>query len=404
MKFDYQARTKTGQIKQGEMEAESEQVLAEELNKQDLLLTKAKAVTPVDKKSWLTNLLSWQRISVVDKIFFTQNLQVMLKAGLTMVNGLLTLADQTTNKRFRAILKDIRQNIEKGQSLSEALAHHTNVFPEIFINMVRAGEKSGKLEEVLLHITNQMRKSHTLIAKLRGALTYPIVVLVAMIGIGITMIVFVLPQITAIFTEVDAVLPLPTRILIATSDIVQSSGLWILLGFILLVSLFIYLIHTNKGKKIWHSLLLKLPLAGPIFHKINLAKFARTFSSLLKTDIQIVQTFQITATTVSNVRYREALMLAADQVKKGTSVAQALGDNRQLFPPLVTQMAAVGEETGTLDSVLDDLAGFYEEEVDRVMNNLSTIIEPILIVLLGGAVGFFAVSIIMPIYSLTEQI
>ena len=328
----------------------------------------------------------------------------MLKAGLTMVNGLLTLADQTTNKRFRAILKDIRQNIEKGQSLSEALAHHTNVFPEIFINMVRAGEKSGKLEEVLLHITNQMRKSHTLIAKLRGALTYPIVVLVAMIGIGITMIVFVLPQITAIFTEVDAVLPLPTRILIATSDIVQSSGLWILLGFILLVSLFIYLIHTNKGKKIWHSLLLKLPLAGPIFHKINLAKFARTFSSLLKTDIQIVQTFQITATTVSNVRYREALMLAADQVKKGTSVAQALGDNRQLFPPLVTQMAAVGEETGTLDSVLDDLAGFYEEEVDRVMNNLSTIIEPILIVLLGGAVGFFAVSIIMPIYSLTEQI
>lgn len=404
MRFEYQARTKAGQVQRGQMEAESEQVLADQLNKQDLLLTKAVPIVKSNKNNWLKNILSWQRISVVDKIFFTQNLQVMLKAGLTMVNALSTLADQTGNKRFRNILHDLRQDIEKGQALSEALSRYPKVFPEIFINMVRAGEKSGKLEEVLLHITNQMRKSHTLVAKIRGALTYPIVVIVAMIGIGITMIMFVLPQITSIFTEVDAVLPLPTRILIATSDIVQRSGVWILLALIVLIGFFIYLIHTPKGKKVWHTLLLKLPMAGPIFHKINLAKCARTFSSLLKTDIQIVQTFQITATTVGNVRYREALMLAADQVKKGTTVAQAIGANRLLFPPLVIQMVAVGEETGTLDSVLDELAGFYEEEVDRVMNNLSTVIEPILIVLLGGAVGFLAVSIIMPIYSLTEQI
>ncbi|MFH1866764.1 MAG: type II secretion system F family protein [Patescibacteria group bacterium] len=404
MKFSYSARTKTGEIKQGEVDLASESQLADYLRNRDLLLTKATAQTEEAKHKTLKAILNWQRIRAIDKIFFTQNLHVMLKAGLTVTASLKTLAEQTSNKRFKNILEEIRLNVEKGLTLSDALSSYPKVFSELFINMVRAGEKSGKLEEVLVQITNQLRKSHSLISKVRGALTYPTIVIIAMVGIGITMIVFVIPQITAIFKEVDAALPLPTRVLIKTSEIVVTQGLWLILAAILLIVGFIYAIHTVRGKKVWHTLLLKLPLVNNIFKQINLAKFSRTFSSLLKTDIPIVQTFQITATTLGNVRYRQLVLEAANQVKSGTAVSQAIGTNHQLFPPLVIQMVSVGEETGTLDSVLDELANFYEEEVDRIMNNLSTIIEPVLMLILGTAVGFFAVSIILPMYSLTEQI
>ncbi|MFH1112122.1 MAG: type II secretion system F family protein [Patescibacteria group bacterium] len=404
MKFSYNARTKQGEIKQGEMDMPSEEALANYLAQQDLILTQTKALNHQVNRNWLKIILNWQPIRAVDKIFFTQNLQVMLKAGLTVTAALKTLAEQTSNKRFKNILKEIKTNVEKGLNLSDSLRHYPKVFSELFINMVSVGEKSGKLEEVLLQITNQLRKNHTLVSKIKGALTYPIIVIITMIGIGIAMIVFVIPQITSIFTEVSASLPLPTRILIAFSNFIATYGLWVGIGLIILIVAFMYIIRTKGGKKVWHSSLLNLPLIGRVFKQINLAKFSRTFSSLLKTDIPIIQTFQITSTTLGNVRYRLALIEAAEKVKAGMGVSQSLLPHHKLFPPLVIQMLAVGEETGTLDTVLEDLASFYEEEVDRIMSNLSTIIEPILMVILGGAVGFFAVSIIMPMYSLSEAI
>ncbi len=358
MKFVYNARDERGQIKQGEIDLPSEEALAEYLRQQNLLLTKATCLNHTNKKNWLNYIMNWQRIKIVDKIFFTQNLQVMLKAGLTVTAALNTLAEQTPNKRFRTIIQELKTCIEKGMNLSDAMGHYSKIFSELFINMIKAGEKSGKLEEVLLYLTNQLRKNHTLVAKVRGALTYPIIVIIAMIGVGITMIVFVIPQITALFDEVSATLPLPTRILIAFSNFISQSGYWVASGIILLIILFILAIQTTEGKRVWHGFLLRLPMIGNIFKQINLAKFSRTFSSLLKTDIQIVQTFQITATTLGNVRYREALINAADQVKTGVSVSQSMAPYKKLFPPLVTQMLAVGEETGTLDKVLEDLASF----------------------------------------------
>ncbi|MFA4936712.1 MAG: type II secretion system F family protein [Patescibacteria group bacterium] len=404
MKFAYNARTEKGEIKMGEIDLPSEEVLADYLRQQNLLLTKATLLNHTTKKNWLKYAMNWQRIKAVDKIFFTQNLQVMLKAGLTVTAALHTLAEQTQNKRFKTILQELKTYVEKGVNLSDAMGHYSKIFSELFINMIKAGEKSGKLEEVLLYLTNQLRKNHTLVAKVRGALIYPIIVIVAMIGIGITMIVFVIPQITALFDEVSATLPLPTRVLIAISNFIVDYGYWVAAGSLLLIALFIFAIRSTQGKIVWHSFLLKLPMIGNIFRQINLAKFSRTFSSLLKTDIPIVQTFQITATTLGNVRYHQAMINAADQVKTGISVSQSMAPYKKLFPPLVIQMLAVGEETGTLDTVLEDLASFYEEEVDRIMSNLSTIIEPILMLILGVAVGFFAVSIIMPMYSLSEAI
>ena len=404
MKFSYTARNKNGELENGELEIASEHELAEYLRNKGLLLTSAEAVGENEKKHKELKIPFLNRVKTVEKIFFTQNLQVMVKAGLSVSVALKTLAQQTTNKFFQTVLMDLYQRVDKGNSLADSLALYPKVFPELFVNMVRAGEKSGKLEDVLLQLTVQIRKSHTLVAKVRGAMTYPVIVITAMIGIAIAMIVFVIPKITGMFEEVNATLPLPTRILIALSDFMIANGLWVGIGFVVLIIAFFRLIRTKKGSYIWHGLLLKLPIIAPILRKINLAKFSRTFSSLLKTDIPVVQSFQITASTLGNSHYRRAVENAAERVKKGVQIATILAEYPKLFPPLVVQMVSVGEETGTIDTILDELAIFYEEDVDRTMSNLTTILEPILILLLGAGVGGLAVSIILPIYTLTQNI
>ncbi len=403
MKLGYTARNQEGKLEQGELEVASEHDLAEILRAQGLVLTHvtgAPSTTPAQPRRFEFTL---QRVSVVDKIFFTQNLQVMVKAGLPLSTALKTIALQTGNKTFQRILRSVSEQVDRGIAMSDALVPYPKVFSELFVNMIRAGEKSGKLEEVLEQIATQLRKSHALVSKVRGALTYPIIVVLAMIGIGTGMMVFVVPQITSVFEEVHATLPLPTRILVATSHFLVTHGVWVALGVIVLGAGFVQVIHLPKGRRLWHGLLLKLPIVSPILKKINLAKFSRTFSSLLKTDIPIVQAFHITASTLGNSLYREAVEEAAEQVKKGAPVATIIRTHPKLFSPLITQMVAVGEETGTLDSVLDELAVFYEDDVDRTMGSLATIIEPVLMLLLGAGVGGIAVSIMLPLYSLSEN-
>ncbi|MBI5465883.1 MAG: type II secretion system F family protein [Candidatus Kerfeldbacteria bacterium] len=407
MKFSYSARNEEGGLERGEIDLPSERELADYLRNKGLVLTHAEAVQANQTSSKkMTFKIPWLggRVSSADKIFFAQNLQVMIKAGLSVAIALKTQAAQTSSKAFKEVLEDVYQKVDRGIPLSDALGGYPKVFSELFVNMVRAGEKSGKLEEVLQQVTTQLRKSHALISKVRGALTYPVIVVVAMICIAIAMMVFVIPKITAVFQEVNATLPLPTRLLIATSDFMIHNSLWLLAGTIIFAVLFVRFIHTPYGRHLWHALLLKLPIFSPILRKINLAKFARTFSSLLKTDIPIVQAFQITATTLGNVLYRQAIEDAAERVKKGVAISSIIRDYPKLFSPLIIQMTTVGEETGTLDSILDELAQFYEEDVDRTMSNLSTIIEPILMLLLGVGVGGLAVAIILPIYSLTQNV
>ncbi len=404
MKYKYTARNKNGELENGELEINSEHELAEYLRNKGLLLTSAEIIGQKKKNKTKFSWPLFNRVKTVEKVFFTQNLQVMVKAGLSVSLALKTLAQQTNNKSFRDILMDLHARVDKGNTLADSMANYPKVFPEVFINMIRAGEKSGKLEEVLLQLTTQLRKSHALIAKVRGALTYPVVVITAMIGIGIAMMVLVIPKITGIFEEVNATLPLPTRILMSTSDFMIAHGPILAVAFIVLAIIFWRIIHTKKGSFIWHGFLLKMPIIAPILRKINLAKYARTFSSLIKTDIPVVQSFQITASTLSNSHYRQVVEEAAEKVKKGIQIAAILGEYPKLFPPLVVQMISVGEETGTIDTILDELANFYEEDVDRTMSNLTTILEPILILILGAGVGGLAVSIILPIYSLTQNI
>jgi len=346
----------------------------------------------------------FQRVPLTEKIFFIQNLQVMIKAGLSLSQALNALGRQTTNQKLKEIIIEAKTNVEKGQQLSQNLANHHKVFSEVFTAMIAAGEASGNLEGVLKQLAIQMKKDHEIISKVKGALTYPLVVLCAMVAMGLGMMIFVVPKITSIFEEMNAQLPLPTRILIGFSKFITQHGILSFLIVAVIIGGFIYFIRNPQGKMIWHKLILKMPLAGPIIKKINLARIARTLNSLIKTDIPIVEAFRITSRVVGNLVYRERITEASEKIKSGSTITEVLSKYPELFPPVATQMIDAGEQSGSLDELLEELSDFYESDVHDTMANLSSIIEPIMILVMGVAVGAMAIAIIMPMYSLSEQI
>jgi len=356
-------------------------------------------------KSKINNfILKLSRVPHTEKLFFVQHLSIMLKAGISLSVALKTLAKQTQNKSFKKIITDLSEKVEKGISFTESLKLHQKVFGELFINMIEAGEISGKLEDVLKRLYIQLKKQHELRSKVRGALTYPAIIVFAMAGIGTFMMIVVVPKITEMFADFEAELPLPTKILMSVSSAIVSNGLISIVVLAVLIITIIQVLRTYKGKYYFQALILKLPIISPIIKKISLASFARTISSLLKTDIMIIKTFQITSNVVGNLHYRKAIIEMSEKIKKGKSINELIANYPDLFPPVVTQMIMVGEETGELDNILEELAQFYETEVDQIMNNLPSIIEPVLILVLGVAVGSMAVAIIMPMYSITEAI
>ncbi|MFC1612938.1 type II secretion system F family protein [Patescibacteria group bacterium] len=349
-------------------------------------------------------LAKFHRVSATDKIFFTQNIGVMLKSGIPLSKALKTLSIQTENKKFSQILLDLHYKIDQGESLTNALEKYKKIFGELFVNMIKSGEISGNLENVLAQLYTQLKKNHTLIIKIRNALIYPVIILLAMSGIGTAMFIFVIPKIMDVFNEVNAQLPLATRFLIKFSNIISQHGTIFVISVVCFIIAFIKIIKTKQGKNIFDLIILKLPIISPIIKKINSAMFARTMSSLLKTDIQIVDSFKITSNVTNNSAYKRACFLISEDVKKGISISKAMLSHTSIFSPILLQMISMGEETGSLDTTLDEIAIFYEEQVFEIMNTLPSIIEPILMLVLGVAVGFMAVAIIMPMYSLTQQI
>lgn len=343
-------------------------------------------------------------IPLAEKLFFINHLKVLVHAGLSLSDSMGTLAEQTENKRFKKILQEIKIGIEKGEKLSINLAKHPKVFPKIFISMIEAGEISGTLEQNLEQLSLQMKKEHDLRSKIKSAMTYPIVIIITTIGIITAMMVYIIPRMVSIFEEMDAKLPLMTRILIFANKFMLEHYILIICTLIVSIIVFIGIIRTKKGKAIVHLLILKAPIFGKISKKVNLARFSRTLSSLLKTDIPVVQSFETTADIVGNVHYKKIIIESAEKLKKGVLIAESLKSGTQLFPPLVLQMISIGEKSGNLDVLLEDLAVFYEEQVDDTVKSLSSIIEPLLILFLGLIIGGIAVAIISPIYSLSEQI
>ncbi len=345
-----------------------------------------------------------QGVPLKEKLFFLQHLSVMLKAGISLSAALKTLALQTENKNFSMILSDVSNQVEKGVSFTDSLRKYEKTFGELFINMIEAGELSGKLENVLSRLYIQTKKSYELRSKVKGAMTYPIVIMVAMFGIGSFMLFFIVPKITSIFTEFNAELPLPTKILIGLSNFLVHNAVLSVISFIIAVAAIVQILRTRTGKMIFQSLLLKFPVISGIIKKINIAQFARTVSSLLKTDIMIIKTFDIAGNVLGNLHYRNALHDIAEKIKKGDKINKIISQYPALFPPMIVQMISVGEETGELDNILEELAEFYENEIDQIMENLPAIIEPVLILFLGLGVGGIAVAILMPMMTITSAI
>lgn len=351
--------------------------------------------------AWFINI---QSVPITAKIFMLQNLAVMIKAGLPLADALSTLGQQTKNKKLGIILKDTQEKIRTGKSFAEALAPYSKDFGEVFVNMIAAGEASGNLESVLNSLYLQLKKDHNLKSKIRNAMTYPVIIITAMFGIGSFVIIYVLPNITTMFREMKAELPLPTRILIGISDFIQGNGLVVFPAIVIGLLIFFRWTRSKSGRIIWHNILLRTPIIGDIIKKINISRLSSNLANLIQTDIAIPEALRICSSIVGNHIYKNALLEASEKVKKGKKLAEIFAEYHYIMPPIIVQMIAVGEETGSLDTVLKNLSDFYQDEVESTMENLPIIIEPLLMIIMGIAVAGLAIAVILPIYALTSTI
>lgn len=343
-------------------------------------------------------------ITLLEKVNFTRNLSVMLSSGLPLNKAMGVLSKQTNNLRFKKTILDIQENLQQGQTLADSLSLHPRAFSDFYINMIKVGEEGGTLEEVLKELAKQMKKTHSLKRKIKGALIYPAVIICAMFMIGIVMMIFVVPKLLTVFEQFNATLPLTTRAIIKSSNIIADNGL-IFLGIISFLILFLILaIKKGIGKTYWHKTLLKLPIFGKIAKNYNSGLLARNLSSLLNSGIPIVRALKTTARTLKNSLYLNSLLEIAEEVQKGSNLSMLMDNYPNLYTAMSQQMVKVGEESGELAEMLENLAGFYEQEIDQTTKNLSSIIEPILILIIGAAVGFFAISMLQPMYSILQSV
>ncbi|MDD5590187.1 MAG: type II secretion system F family protein [Candidatus Portnoybacteria bacterium] len=406
--FTYTAISPKGEKSSGTKEAVSVSELAKSLREEGLILTSSqssqKEKSGLNFKKILDALQFFNRVPLVEKMLFARHLAVMVKAGFSLNKALQVLVMQTKNRHFQKIISSLEQDVRRGTSFGDALAKFPEVFSDLFINMVRVGETAGNLEENLKLLAVQMQKDHDLRSKIKSAMMYPAVIFVAMLGIGISMMIFVVPKLVSVFEELKVDLPPTTRLIIALSQFLTNY--WFVAIFILLVLFFLARIalRSKRGKEIFDRAILSSPIFGNISKKINSARMARTLSSLIESGVPIIRALEISSGTLSNNLFRSSLLAASYEVQKGKPLSEILASSKSLYPPLVTQMIQVGEETGTLAEITGRLAEFYEEEVTNITKSLSTIIEPILMVIIGAAVGLFAISMIQPMYSVMNNV
>ena len=398
----YKARDAAGQIKTGEIAAENESNAAELLAQHKLILTRlsVKEDKPIDIDQ-LVNLLNPVRAK--DRVIFTRQLGTMIKSGLPIVQALHVLSEQTSNPKFKQLITEMAGSIEGGSSFSSALAKYPKVFDKVYVNLIKAGEASGKLDETLDRLATQQEKSYRLAGKIKGAMLYPAFVFVALIAATIIMLIVVIPPLKTIFEDAGAQLPVPTRVLIWLSDALLAYWYLFILGTAIFVAIVRWYLRTLGGKSVLDQFKLKAPIFGGLFQKIYISRMTRTLAALFGSGVSILEALEITADSVGNQVYAKALRNAAKQVEAGTALSEPIKAN-PIFPPLVPQMISVGEQTGKMDQVLNKLADFYEEEVDTLTKNISTLMEPIIMVVMGIGVGGLLIAILMPIYSLGSVI
>lgn len=343
-------------------------------------------------------------IALDDKVVLTRNLAAMLDAGLTTSRALSVMERQSKNPYMKLVIEGIIADVKRGGTLSSSLARYPNVFSPLMISMTRAGEESGKLSESLRVVGMQMERASNLTKKVKGAMIYPSIVLIAMVGIAILMLMFVVPTLTQTFRELGTDLPAATEAIIAASEFLSTNTLLALTLMGGFVGAFMWGINTTVGKIATNWLFLRIPVVSGLIKETNAARATRTLSSLLSAGVDVILSISITKDVLENHFYRKVFEEAEVEVTKGGLLSSVFGKYPTLFPPLVSEMIAVGEETGRLSNLLQETATFYEESVERQTKDLSTIIEPFLMIIIGAGVGFFALSMIAPIYSLSNAI
>ena len=418
MEFEFRSVNNAGKKNNGVRSAENSVSLARDLRQEGWFLVwsqeKGAASKAASPQSWLggwgAKVVSsldflFKRISLEEKMIFARHLGLMIKAGFSLNKALETLTRQTKNKHFAAVLKNLSDSVASGKTFHQSVLQHADVFSPIFISMVKVGEASGKLEETLKLATLHLKREHTLKSKIKGAMTYPIVILCALALVGAIMVIFVLPQLASTFSELNVPLPLTTRIIFGFVNF--ASRFWYLLIVIIAATfwgLYFFIRKTDKGKNLVNLMFLKTPIFSDLTKKLNSARFSRTLGSLLAGGVSLTEAIKITADTLTNVYYRRAVLATLAEVEKGQTLSGLLTKSPDLFPPVVTEMIAVGEETGSLTLILKELARFFESEVAVATKGLSSIIEPVIMIVIGVVVGVFALSIIQPIYSITNSL
>jgi type IV pilus assembly protein PilC len=403
MLFSYRVKSAEGQITEGTAEAADRFSLARDFRAKGCLpiyIAEAKKNTVKLNKFFRL----FGKVNVQEQILFTKNLAGMLKAGLALARSISVLKKQTKNAKFGNILTALENEISTGGTLSSGLAKFPNVFSKLFVSMVHAGEESGNLAGVLSEIGANLEKSHALTKKVKGALIYPGIVLSAMVLIGVLMFAFVVPTLAKTFKDVGAELPASTQFIVFLGNFFSH---YLLLSLFLVVALAggtVFLFKASWMAKYIDFIVLRLPAIGKMTKELNTARTARTISSLLVSGVSIIRSIEITQDVVQNIYYKQALEQAKESIQKGLPFSQIFINNPKLYPIMMVEMVQVGEETGRLSDMLLQIAVFYEEEIQNKTKNLSTIIEPVLMVVIGAAVGFFAMSMITPLYSVMNNI
>lgn len=373
----------------------------------DILLEKGFTILSLKEKRNVIHALPLpflkRKVSIKELVIFSRQLSILVSANIPLVQSLKIFVRQTTNKKMKVITSEIIDDVEGGGKLSDAFAKHHNVFNDFYVNIIRSGETSGKLDEVLLYLADQMEKDYDLISRIRGAMIYPAVILSGLVVVGMIMMIVVIPKITSILTESGAQLPFATRLLIGTSKFLVSFWWLVVLCFVAVVFFARVAISTPQGSYFWDLLKIKLPIFGKLFQRIVIVRFARSLYTLISGGVTLTQGFKIVADVVNNDIYKILILETMREVEGGNPIASAFVKSPHI-PPMVSQMLNVGEKTGKLDLILDKIANFYSREIENLLRNLVTLIEPIVMVVMGVGVGLMIAAVILPMYNLASSI
>jgi len=347
--------------------------------------------------------LKRHKVSLQDKIIFTRQLALMTKAGLPLVNALQALARQTDNHYFHEVILKLTKDVQGGRPLSGALNNYPKIFPEVYTAVVKAGESTGQLAEVMFNLADQQEKQAEIISKVRGALLYPAVILVALTGVVFLIVFFVLPSLQSIFVDFGSDLPITTKLLFSGSTLIRHYYLEFFGVLIILFYVLRWWVSKPSGRIVYDHLKVSVPVFGPLTKKVYMANFSRTMAMLVHASLPILQSIKIVQKTINNELYNKSFKAITAAVENGQSLSKAI-DKEQIFPPMVGQLISLGEESGDLEAVFTEITHFYDGEVENITRNIASLIEPIMIVIMGLGVGFIVASVLGPIYKLTGSI